>query len=95
VEQPLALEEKKRVRFEATVDILYLMSLFSLYVGSFLSPIVGIIYAIILKSGSLSERAKRVGQICLILALIGLGIWVLAIIIIVVIAVAVGLGSGF
>ena len=92
MEQPLALEEKKRVRFEATVDILYLLSLFSLYVGSFLSPIIGIVYAIILKSGSLSERAKRVGHICLILALIGLGIWVLAIIIIVVIAVAVGYG---
>jgi len=95
VEQPLTLEEKKRVRFEATIDILYLLSLFSLYLGSFLSPIIGIIYAIILKSGSLSERAKRVGHICLILALIGLGIWVLFFIIIVVIAVAVGVGYGF
>lgn len=90
MEQPLTLEEKKRVRFEATIDILYLLSLFSLYLGSFLSPIIGIIYAIILKSGSLSERAKRVGHICLILALIGLGIWVLFIIIAVVIAVVVG-----
>lgn len=95
MEQPLTLEEKKRVRFEATIDILYLLSLFSLYLGSFLSPIIGIIYAIILKSGSLSERAKRVGHICLILALIGLGIWVLFFIIIVVIAVAVGVGYGF
>ncbi|MEA3311664.1 MAG: hypothetical protein U9Q76_05545 [candidate division WOR-3 bacterium] len=95
MEQPLTLEEKKRVRFEATVDILYLLSLFSLYVGSFISPIIGIVYAIILKSGSLSERAKRVGHICLILALIGLGIWVLAIIIAVVIGVAVGVGSRF
>lgn len=95
MEQPLALEEKKRVRFEATVDILYLMNLFSLYLGAFLNPIIGIVYAIILKSGSLSERAKRVGHICLILALIGLGIWVLAIIIIVVIAVAAGIGSRF
>ncbi|TET21531.1 MAG: hypothetical protein E3J71_09225 [Candidatus Stahlbacteria bacterium] len=95
MEQPLTLEEKKRVRFEATIDILYLMNLLGLYVGSFLSPIIGIIYAIILKSGSLSERAKRVGHICLILALIGLGIWVLFIIIIVVIAVAVGVGYGF
>jgi len=90
VEQPLALEEKKRVRFEATVDILYLMNLFSLYVGSFLSPIIGIVYAIILKSGSLSERAKRVGTICLILALIGLGIWVFFSIIIVVVVVLLG-----
>jgi len=95
VEQPLTLEEKKRVRFEATIDILYLLSLFGLYLGSFLSPIIGIIYAIILKSGSLSERAKRVGHICLILALIGLGIWVLFFIIIVVIAFAVGVGYGF
>ncbi len=95
MEQPLALEEKKRIRFEATVDILYLLSLFSLYLGAFLNPIIGIVYAIILKSGSLSERAKRVGHICLILALIGLGIWVLAIIIIVVIAVATGIGSRF
>lgn len=95
MEQPLTLEEKKRVRFEATIDILYLLSLFSLYLGSFLSPIIGIIYAIILKSGSLSERAKRVGHICLILALIGLGIWVLFFIIIVVIAFAVGVGYGF
>lgn len=90
MEQPLALEEKKRVRFEATVDILYLMNLFSLYVGSFLSPIIGIVYAIILKSGSLSERAKRVGTICLILALIGLGIWVFFSIIIVVVVVLLG-----
>lgn len=95
MEQPLTLEEKKRVRFEATIDILYLLSLFGLYLGSFLSPIIGIIYAIILKSGSLSERAKRVGHICLILALIGLGIWVLFFIIIVVIAFAVGVGYGF
>lgn len=95
MEQPLALEEKKRIRFEATVDILYLLSLFSLYLGAFLNPIIGIVYAIILKSGSLSERAKRVGHICLILALIGLGIWVLAIIIVVVIAVATGIGSRF
>ena len=95
MEQRLALEEKKRVRFEATVDILYLLSLFSLYVGAFLNPIIGIVYAIILKSGSLSERAKRVGHICLILALIGLGIWVLAIIIIVIITVAAGIGSRF
>lgn len=90
MEQPFTLEEKKRVRFEATVDILYLMNLFSLYVGSFLNPIMGIVYAIILKSGSLSERAKRVGHICLILALIGLGIWVFFSIIIVVVVVLVG-----
>jgi hypothetical protein len=87
MEQELSLDEKKKIRFEATIDILYLINLTFLYVYSLLSPVVGIILAIILKSGSLSERGKKIGNTCLILALIGLGLAVLIIIIVIIIAV--------
>jgi hypothetical protein len=85
--QELSLQDKKRARFEATIDIVYLLTLLSLYVGAVLSPIMGIIYAILLKSGSLTDRGKKIGKTCLIIALISLGVWVLFFIIIIIIAV--------
>jgi len=85
--QELSLQDKKRARFEATIDIVYLLTLLSLYVGAVLSPIMGIIYAILLKSGSLTDRGKKIGKTCLIIALISLGVWVLFFIIIIIVAV--------
>lgn len=85
--QELSLVEKKRARFEATIDILYLVGLLFLYAGAILAPLVGIIYAIMLKTASLSERGKKIGKICLILSIVGFVIWLVIIIIIVIIAV--------
>ncbi|NLI99165.1 hypothetical protein GX441_10970 [bacterium] len=92
--QEMNFDERKRVRFEATIDILYLLNLTFLYVYSVVSPIFGIIIAIILKSGSLSERAKKVGNTCLIISLICLGVWVVLFILIIVIAALVGTMAG-
>lgn len=80
MDRELSLQEKKKTRFETIVDIVYLLGLTSLYIGSLVMPVVGILIGIILKTGSLTERAKKVGNICLILALIGFGIWVVGIV---------------
>ncbi len=85
--QELSTQDQKRARFETTIDIVYLLTLLSLYVGAVLSPIMGIIYAILLKSGSLTDRGKKIGKTCLIIALISLGVWVLFFIIIIIVAV--------
>jgi len=85
--QEPSTQDQKRARFEATIDIVYLLTLLSLYVGAVLSPIMGIIYAILLKSGSLTDRGKKIGKTCLIIALISLGVWVLFFIIIIIVAV--------
>ncbi|MBN2380662.1 hypothetical protein JXM67_12750 [candidate division WOR-3 bacterium] len=90
--QEHTIEDKKRMRFETVVDIVYLLGLACLYVTSLVMPIIGIVIAIILKTGSLTERTKRVGNVCLILAFIGLGIFVLLIIIGIVIA---AIASGY
>jgi hypothetical protein len=94
VDQEFSTEDKKRIRFETVVDIVYLLGLSCLYVTSLVMPIIGIVIAIILKTGSLTERTKRVGNVCLILAFIGLGIFVLFIIAGIVIA-AIASASGY
>ncbi|MBD3285990.1 hypothetical protein GF359_05815 [candidate division WOR-3 bacterium] len=77
MEQEKSLDDRKRARFDAFVDIYYLLGLACIYVTSLAFPIIGIVMAIILKTGALSERTKKVGSICLILGLIGIGIWLL------------------
>jgi|GEM_PF-2331620 len=74
------LDEKRKARFEAVVDIYYLLGLACIYVTSLVLPLIGIAFAIILKTGALTERVKKIGSTCLILGLIGIGIWVLAVI---------------
>jgi hypothetical protein len=94
-QEPTTFDDRKRVRFEATIDILYLFNLTFLYIYSVISPLIGLVLAIILKSGALSERAKKVGNTCLIISLICLGIWVVLFIIIIVIAAVIGSMRGF
>lgn len=94
-QEPTTFDDPKRVRFEATIDILYLVNLTFLYIYSVVSPLIGLIFAIILKTGALSERAKKVGNTCLIISLICLGVWVVLFVVIIVIAAVVGSMGGF
>ncbi len=91
----MTFDDPKRVRFDATIDILYLLNLTFLYIYSVVSPLIGLIFAIILKTGALSERAKKIGNTCLIISLICLGVWVVLFVIIIVIAAVVGSMGGF
>lgn len=93
-QEPITFDDPKRVRFEATIDILYLLNLTFLYIYSVVSPLIGLIFAIILKTGAISERAKKVGNTCLIISLICLGVWVVLFVIIIVIAAVVGSMGG-
>ena len=77
-----SLDEKKCARLDAVVDIVYLLGLAFIYVISLVLPILGIAIAIILKTGALTERVKKVGRVCLILGLAGLGLWLLAVILV-------------
>ncbi len=86
-------EERYDERLKATVDLLYLMNLTWLYVFSLLYPLVGIIFGIILRAGSISERGKRIGMIALILGIINLVVIIVVWIIVFVIAFAAAAGG--
>ena len=73
-------------RAHALVDILYLMQVVWLYVFAAVYPFVGLMYGIILMTGSLSPKAKRIGRIVLILGIVNLGLCILAAVAIVVLS---------
>lgn len=66
--------EKSQERKEALVDILFLFCVTWLYIVSILCFPVGIVLGIVLRVGSHTEKAKKVGLIALILGLIGFGL---------------------
>jgi hypothetical protein len=61
-------------RWHALIDILYLTQVVWLYVFSALYPFIGLFYGIVLLSGSISAKSKRIGRICLILGIINLAL---------------------
>lgn len=75
--QDISIEKMKEDRKQALVDILYLTRVTCLYLLSILIFPVGIIFGIIIKLGSYTDHAKRIGTVALILGLIGLGLFIL------------------
>ncbi len=63
---------KQAERWHALIDILYLTQVIWLYVFSALYPFIGLFYGIVLMSGSISAKSKRIGRVCLILGIINL-----------------------
>jgi len=61
-------------RWHALIDILYLSQVVWLYVFSALYPFLGLFYGIVLISGSISTKSKRIGRVCLILGIINLAL---------------------
>ena len=65
-----ALEPRLAERAQALVDILYLMQVTWLYVFALVYPVIGLFYGILLLTGSVSDKSRRIGRICLILGII-------------------------
>lgn len=82
MDQPAAeaMVPRQHERWQALVDILYLTQLTWLYVFAAIYPFFGLFYGILLISGSISPRAKRVGRVCLILGIINLALAIVAVI---------------
>ncbi|MBM3322747.1 hypothetical protein FJY69_04660 [candidate division WOR-3 bacterium] len=64
------LEPRQLERAAALVDMIYLMQVTWLYVFSLIYPVIGLFFGILLLTGSISEKSKKVGRICLILGII-------------------------
>ncbi len=64
------IEPRQFERAAALIDMTYLMQVTWLYVFSLIYPVIGLFYGILLLTGSISEKAKKVGRICLILGII-------------------------
>ncbi len=71
-------------RTQTLVDILYLMNVTWLYVSSLIYPLFGIIFGVIFLTGSVSDNAKRIGRICLILGIINIVLALLSLIILII-----------
>lgn len=72
--------QKQAERWHALIDILYLTQVIWLYVFSALYPFLGLFYGIVLMSGSVSAKSKRIGRVCLILGIINLALSSLAVV---------------
>ena len=59
-------------RIQSLIDILYLTNVTWLYVFSLIYPLFGIIFGIIISTGSISLPAKKIGRLCLILGIINI-----------------------
>jgi len=59
-------------RIHSLIDILYVMNVTWLYIFSLIYPLFGIIFGIILSSGSISDAGKKIGRICLVLGIINI-----------------------
>lgn len=71
-------------RAQALVDILYLFGVTWLYVACLIYPLYGIIFGVIITAGSISDKAKRIGKICLILGIINIVLSIIVLIILLV-----------
>ena len=71
-------------RTQALIDILYLTNVTWLYVFSLIYPLFGIIFGVIISTGSVSDRGKRIGRICLILGIINIVISILGLVLLLV-----------
>ncbi|MEO0114701.1 MAG: hypothetical protein ABIK93_04430 [candidate division WOR-3 bacterium] len=77
----ITIPENQNIRASALIDILYLTNVTWLYVFSLIYPLFGIIFGVIISTGSISEKGKRIGKICLILGIINIGLSVLILIV--------------
>ncbi|MEO0082531.1 MAG: hypothetical protein ABIL25_09645 [candidate division WOR-3 bacterium] len=68
---------RQKERWQALVDVLYLMQLFAVYLMSALYPFFGLFYGILFMTGGIAPKTKRIGKVCLILGIINLGICLL------------------
>ena len=71
-------------RTQALIDILYLTNVTWLYVFSLIYPLFGIIFGVIILTGSISDKGKRIGRICLILGIINIVISILGLVLLLV-----------
>lgn len=71
-------------RAQALVDILYLFGVTWLYVACLIYPLYGIIFGVIITASSISDKAKRIGKICLILGIINIVLSIIVLIILLV-----------
>uniref|UniRef100_A0A7C6ECL5 DUF4190 domain-containing protein n=1 Tax=candidate division WOR-3 bacterium TaxID=2052148 RepID=A0A7C6ECL5_UNCW3 len=76
----IKIPEDQNLRTTALIDILYLTNLTWLYVFSLICPLFGIVFGVIISTGSLSAKGKRIGKICLILGIINIAISILILI---------------
>ncbi len=67
-------------RWHVLIDVLYLTQVTWLYVFSLLYPLVGLFYGILLLAGSVSDRSKRIGRVCLILGIVNTVLIVVALV---------------
>lgn len=73
-------------RIQSLVDILYLMNVSWLYVFSLIYPLFGIIFGVILLTGSIAPQAKKIGRICLILGIINIVLSIILIVILILVS---------
>lgn len=79
--QTSQIEKTQTDRTQALIDILYLTNITWLYVFSLIYPLFGIIFGIIISSGSNSDKGKRIGRICLLLGVINIVLAILGLIV--------------
>ena len=77
---PGVAEPRLTERLSALVDILYLSQVTWLYVFSLLYPAMGLFYGILFLTGSISEKSKKVGRICLILGIMNTALVLIAVV---------------
>lgn len=77
----ITIPENQNIRASALIDILYLTNVTWLYVFSLIYPLFGIIFGVIISTGSLSDKGKHIGKICLILGVINIALSILTLII--------------
>ena len=74
------MDPRQTERWHALVDILYLVQIVWLYIMAALYPFMGLLYGILLLSGGLSPKTKRIGRVVLILGIINLALATLAVV---------------
>ena len=78
------MPESQASRTQALIDIIYLTNVTWLYVFSLIYPLFGIIFGVIILTGSVSDKGKRIGRICLIIGIINIVISILGLVLLLV-----------
>ncbi len=79
------IQPQQLPRLQSLIDILYLTNVTWFYIFSLIYPLFGIILGIILSTGSISQPAKKIGRVCLILGIINIVLSILILIILILI----------
>ena len=79
--KPADTDPRLTERWQSLVDILYLSQVTFLYFFSAVYPVVGLFFGVVLLSGSISPKGKRIGKVCLILGVINAALTIIFLIV--------------